>query len=277
MRYQSLIVLTFFAFLVFLTSVSMAAQTEGMIAYWKLDEGSGDTAADSVGDYHGTLEGKTAWGDGKVGGALSFGDDCGYVETTLKDELQQATEFTMSAWFKANKVPVGQQFHIVWIGQSIANGWGLEEELHLTVGNTHDNVGVADRLTFYFGGDNVDWQSEIPVYIFPDEPFTDTSNWHHIAEVIRNANEAAVEGVLYLDGELVGEDTSAGEITRNLWNSNFRIGAPGAAHPDAGQRCFNGLIDEVIVWDRSLTQAEILDYLAVEPGGKVTTTWGALK
>ena len=274
MRYLCLIALTF---LLCLASVSMAAQTEGMIAYWKLDEGSGKTAKDSVGGYHGTLEGKTAWGDGKVRGALSFGDGCDYVETTLNDKLQQATEFTMAAWFKANKVPVGQQFHIVWIGQSAGNGWGLEEELHLTVGNTHDNVGVADRLTFYFGGNNVDWQTDIPVYIFPEEPFTDTSNWHHIAGVIRNANESAVEGALYLDGELVGEDISAGDITRNLWNSSFRIGAPGAAHPDAGQRCFNGLIDEVIVWDRALTQEEILGYLAVQPNGSLTTTWGELK
>ena len=164
MRYLYLIA---FTFLLGLTSVSMAAQTEGMIAYWKLDEGSGNTAIDSVGGYDGTLEGKTAWGDGKVGGALSFGDGCDYVETTLKDELQQASEFTMAAWFKANRPPVGQQFHIVWVGQSIGNGWELEEELHLTVGNTHDNVGVADRLTFYFGGDNVDWQSNVPVYIFP--------------------------------------------------------------------------------------------------------------
>ena len=29
----------------------------------------------------------------------------------------------------------------------------------------------------------------IPVYIFPEEPFTDTSDWHHIAGVIRKANE----------------------------------------------------------------------------------------
>lgn len=275
MRYAWLIALT--SFLVFLTSVSMAAQTEGMIAYWKFDEGSGKTAKDSVGGYDGTLEGDTDWADGKIRGALSFGGACDYVETTLKDELQEADEFTIAAWFKANKVPVGQQFHIVWIGQSPGNGWGLEEELHLTVGNTHDNVGVADRLTFYFGGDNVDWQAEIPVYIFPEEPFTDTSNWHHIAGVIRNANESSVEGDLYLDGELVGEDISAGSITRGLWNANFRIGAPGAAHPDAGQRCFDGLIDEVVVWDRALTQSEILDYLAVEPGGKLTTTWGKLK
>jgi hypothetical protein len=212
-----------------------------------------------------------------VKGALSFGDGCDYVETTLQEELQKAEEFTMAAWFKVNKPPVVQQFHLVWIGQAAGNGWGLEEELHLTVGNTQDNVGVADRLTFYFGGDNVDWQTPMPVYIVPEEPFTDTSHWHHLAGVIRNANKSAVEGALYLDGELVGEDISGGDITRNLWNSTFRIGAPGAAHPDAGQRCFNGLIDEVVVWGRALTQDDIRGYLAVHPGGKLTTTWSELK
>jgi len=59
MRCPLLIVFTSLVFLVSLTSASMAAQTEGMIAHWKFDEGSGATAKDSIGGYDGTLQGET--------------------------------------------------------------------------------------------------------------------------------------------------------------------------------------------------------------------------
>ena len=49
-----------------------------------------------------------------------------------------------------------------------------------------------------------------------------------------------------------------------------------------GQK-FNGVIDEVQVWDRALTEKEILQSmeditaLAVDASGKLTTMWGSLK
>jgi len=50
-----------------------------------------------------------------------------------------------------------------------------------------------------------------------------------------------------------------------------------------GQK-FNGIIDEVQVWDRALSEKEIgesMDYLiegkAVDASGKLTTTWGSIK
>jgi hypothetical protein len=43
---------------------------EDFVSYWKLDEGAGTIAEDSVGSNDGTLEGAT-WSSGIIGGALS--------------------------------------------------------------------------------------------------------------------------------------------------------------------------------------------------------------
>ena len=51
----------------------------------------------------------------------------------------------------------------------------------------------------------------------------------------------------------------------------------------SGQK-FNGVIDEVQVWNRALTESEIqqsmgdfIAGIAVDASGKLTTTWGSLK
>jgi hypothetical protein len=48
-------------------------------------------------------------------------------------------------------------------------------------------------------------------------------------------------------------------------------------------RPFDGILDDVAIWNRGLTQAEILEAMAtlvpsaVGPGDKLAMTWGAIK
>ena len=63
-----------------LTAVLFALPTlaqdleEGLVAYWKLNDGSGAVASDSSGNgYDGDLVGAPEWVDGHLGGALKFG------------------------------------------------------------------------------------------------------------------------------------------------------------------------------------------------------------
>jgi len=44
----------------------------GLVAHWNFDDGSGDTAKDSVGTNDGTLNGDPTWTTGRIGGALSL-------------------------------------------------------------------------------------------------------------------------------------------------------------------------------------------------------------
>ena len=253
----------------------------GLIGHWTFNESDGDVAADRSGNGHdGTLEGDPQWTDGGIrGGALEFDGDGDYVQTTL-DELQTADNFTISAWFKANVTDTGQ-YHIMWIGDVAGNGWGSQSELHMTI----NHFRFSNKLSFYFGsGGELDGTS---INIVSLEDFTDTSDWHHIAGVIENANGPTVQGTLYLDGQVVepfvdgfvngdGDQfpttDSADVPERDTWNTEFRIGQAGPA-----QRWFDGLIDDVRVYDRALSEDEVVQVVSVEPRGKLTTTWAAVK
>ena len=82
-----------------------------------------------------------------------------------------------------------------------------------------------------------------------------------------------------MDGELV--DESEANATEVLFDNNtpMRIGTD---FSDEDKRFFNGIIDEVAVFNKALSQAEIQtamkgDILAVNASGKLFTTWGRLK
>ena len=281
---QWLVLLTLVVFVTFSATVAMAADR---IAHWTLDDGSGTTAADSIGGFDGTLQGDPVWeANGRIDGALVFDGVGDYVQTTLMDELQTGENFTIAVWFKTNVTAEGQQ-HILWVGDVAGNGWGDHQELHITI----NHFGFSNKVIGYFGsGTDTDGFS---INIVSKEDFTDTSSWHHLALAVKNASGPIVTGKLFLDGEwvepLVEGFESAGvpfpttDSTENPpdragWNTALRIGAPG---PD--QRYFNGMIDDVTIWDQALEQDDIQDLMtggpttSVKPGGKLTTTWGALK
>ena len=120
MKPQFLIVLILVMFIAF----SVTNATADLIAYWSLDDGSGATATDSVGNHDGALEGDPTWeANGKVNGAIAFDGAGDYVQTTLLDELKTGENFSLAAWFKTNVTSVGEP-QIIWIGGTPGNGWG---------------------------------------------------------------------------------------------------------------------------------------------------------
>lgn len=266
---------------IMLLSFSFTVGKADLVAHWKLD----GNAKDSVGGHDGTPQGKPEFKEnGKSGGAVALNGNGDYIQTDLIEELQTVENFTIAAWFKTNVIAEGQQ-HILWVGDVAGNGWGEQGEVHL--GINHFNY--FDKLVFFFGsGTDTDGHC---INIVTKADFADTSGWHHIAGVIENASGPIVSGKLYLDGELMEPlvddfknitngiafpttDTTEDPPTRDGWNSGLRIGAPGAV-----QRYFNGMIDDAMVWDEALSQADLLTAsgLAVAPAGKLTTTWGAIR
>lgn len=88
------------------TSMHLQAQT-GPVGWWKLDEGTGTTTADSSGSgNNGTLVNSPAWVSGRVGpGALSFGGTTSYVNVTNSGNLNNLyqTGMTVTAWIPSGE------------------------------------------------------------------------------------------------------------------------------------------------------------------------------
>jgi len=221
-------------------------------------EGSGQTISDSsgngadgtLGSGAGAATDDPAWTtSSRTGGsALQFDGSNDHVQTTSTD-LQTATNFTLSAWFKADTT--AGQHHILWQGIGTENGWGdpggtaaTSSEMHLTVGHWS----APDNVSFFLGWDEADPES---INLISDRSFTDTTEWHHASVVVSDIGGGSVQADLYIDGVFEGSDTGS-QIDRSYWDTDLRISGAGN-----GSRQFDGTIDEVGIWTEALSPAQI--------------------
>jgi len=83
---------------------------------------------------------------------------------------------------------------------------------------------------------------------------------------------------IYINGEQVAQDAGKAGIAYLGTAGDTMVGSWGAT----GQK-FSGLIDEVQIWDRALSEADVaasmddLTALGVDAAGKVATTWAGMK
>ncbi len=100
--------------------------------------------------------------------------------------------------------------------------------------------------------------------------------WVHFGGVYDSASGAA----LYINGEQVGDGPGGSQIAGD-WGLGARVGMN---IDDA--RPFTGLMDDLSIWKRGLTAAEVAAVMdagampggaAVDASGKATTAWAILK
>src|SRR5262245_8459122 len=93
-------------FLLLAASVHAAAPTD-QIAWWKLDETTGTSVADTTANAStGTQYGAApVWGAGKVGNALTFNGTDNYVSFGNGATLRPSTGESVCAWYKSTTTP----------------------------------------------------------------------------------------------------------------------------------------------------------------------------
>jgi hypothetical protein len=202
--------------------------TNGLIGYWKFDEGSGNTTFDSSGNgNNGTLENNPTWVSGKYGTALDFDGIDDYV--AIPDLYSTSpSELTASAWINS---PLTTTW---WRGDSIIhycrNGeFGLQL---VYSGVICFGVKVASGV----GAWDVRWNPS------PNE-------WHQVVGTWKKGDSLK----LYVDGTLVNQTAANNEF---LFNANWLDAAIGSLY--RSEAFFNGTIDEVIVYNRTLSADEVM-------------------
>ena len=197
----------------------------GLVGCWLMNEGSGDKIFDLSGSGHnGTFTGTApSWNSGKFGPAVNLPGSDEYVNVgTGFPSLANAG--TISVWFNTTVLDPSTEGVIVCATKSTS------ERIEIAVGN-------ADSGTFgvlYWDGDTLFGASE-----------SSSLGWHHIALVMNNG---AITG--YLDGILMD---GAVDSKATSYADNFAIGAAPGVAPDY----FNGKVDNVMVWTRTLSASEI--------------------
>ncbi|MEJ2703456.1 MAG: hypothetical protein P8Z79_13535 [Sedimentisphaerales bacterium] len=210
-----------------------------LILHYSLDEGSGTIAHDSSGNGHdGVFEGNPTWTAGKIGGALSFsGGGERVVDADAGDYLNGLDAVTVAIWIKSNETNSDRGFII---GEEPDGGDNL---LEMRYDSSGANGGGTNVLKMAVVAPNDEQQLETSAN-------RQTTEWQHVAMVwSRNA-----ELQCYIDGEL--DTPSANDPARDVATSDITMLIIGQGGKDAGQS-WNGLIDDVRIYDEALTAERI--------------------
>lgn len=235
-----------------LMAVVARAVDTSLVLYLPFDEGSGAKANDKSGNGNdGALAGGAKWVDGKMGKALQF-DGTGMVTVKHNANLEPDTEVTVMAWVNIDKAGAGELM-IVSKGQWAANDMPYE----LSV--------VPGKSMFWQFFDNAghdECQAKTPA----------GGEWHHIAGTYDGK-----EFALFVDGDKAATFPYKAKLPKN--GADVVVGR----RSKANETWYKGVIDEVAIFNKALSPAEVAERMlavtpaAVEPTGKSATSWGELK
>ncbi|UCE47167.1 MAG: CotH kinase family protein, partial [Phycisphaerales bacterium] len=201
------------------TDSALSGPDEGMVAYWKFDDGSGNTAEDSVGTNNGSLKGNTSWTSGRIGRALSFDGNGDYVAISGVDALA-GNSLTAQAWVRL-------------------------DEFALAIGEVNPILTQHDAS--YYGYYFYVADGAPKFYVFASTGFAqvispavlNADQWHHVA----GTNDGS-KLRLYVDGL---EKASASSVGLTGVNYNAYIGCE-----ITSPLYYEGLIDDVRIYDEAL-------------------------
>ncbi|MGC6426114.1 MAG: LamG domain-containing protein [Akkermansiaceae bacterium] len=234
----------------FAMNAQAASIHSGLLNYWSLDGNGNDTAGDfaestGVTADTGTANGSVSFVGGLFGSAADLPGGAGnHISVpdggassaggVANDVDRTGANLTVSAWFKVDNFSLG------WQGV-VAHGEGSDYRIARQAQN--NNLGYAGGRRDITGSANVN-----------------DGAWHHVVAV-------TLDGVgtrLYVDGVLdASADDSATAIAQSDDNNNVLwIGG----NPDRGRQ-FDGQIDDVAMWDRGLSDAEVAQIYAAGQAG----------
>jgi len=194
------------------------------------------TAWDTSGNgNHGTVYGATWVKDGKYGKALSFDSKDDYVNCGNKASLKNMSAFTIGVWLKS--------FGSTGAYQSILTAY-KDGENYFRMALTD-----APEIRSFFRDEGVGAEG-------PTEPLS-WNTWYHVVYVYDGYDYR-----LYLNGV----DKGIGPISNSttaMPDADLKIGKYTEAYPQV----FNGIIDEVRIYNRALEPEEIQ---TLYNGGEVT-------
>lgn len=211
----------------------MALNTN-LVAYWKLDESSGN-ATDVIASAVLTNNGTITYSAGKINNGSDFSSSNGskYFTTADGAYLDFSTAFSISLWFKCTG-GAGTYRHLItkpssptWVspffryGLRITNGNELETWADTSAGGT-----ATTSTSGSFGAD---------------------STWKHAVVVF---NQTTIK--IYVNGS----ESASASNTSPVTNSSQSLVLGNRHDGDSGEY-FSGMVDEVGLWSRALNSTEI--------------------
>ncbi|HZF18150.1 MAG TPA: LamG-like jellyroll fold domain-containing protein [Burkholderiales bacterium] len=221
------------------TSATTSAAPTGLVAAYAFQEGSGTTVADSSGkNNNGTLSAATWTTAGQFGNALVFNGTSARVTVPNSTSLQLTNGMTLEAWV----FPTGSLTSWRSVVDKTVDGYYL-------MGSSDPNNRPAVGGTWTSGNQNLIAPTALTL-----------NAWTHLAATFDGATVK-----LYVNGTQVASQAQTTPLTATT--GTLQIGA------DSFGEFFAGRIDEVRIYSRALTQAEIQTDMttSIAPLGPDTT------
>ncbi|MHC4693766.1 MAG: LamG domain-containing protein, partial [Planctomycetota bacterium] len=202
----------------------LSGPASGSSSCWKFNEGAGETAFDSLGGRHAAIRGNPAWVTGTFGKALHLDGDGDYLEVGRIPGL--SSEQAKMLWLYIKSI-TSNGVYLIDEGGSGNNNW-----VELYDPNGDGNPYIRAGFDSY---NYIDSKARIK-----------TGRWYHIGVVSTASGNIAI----YINGQL---DNSASEMSGDTRPQAIVIGADAATKTG----CFNGMIDDVAIYDRAFTAGQV--------------------
>ena len=206
--------------------------TTGLVAYYDFDEGlvAHDCTANQL-DGTFVRQDVGAWVTGKHGSAVRLGAPTGCIELGSSPLLVFTSSLTVAAWIDVATYPTSTNLGYIFAKGNAINTtgyrFGLEPSvmLGIKIGSTSD----AGAFSLTGSGPAA-------------------ADWHQVAWTFDTGKSS-----IYVDGTVMSGTISAPSAIVDDPSSTLTVGC----HPGSTTFPFQGVIDEMRIWNRALTPSEV--------------------
>lgn len=251
-----LLVLGIFSFCCIDKPEAQIVVTDGLVSFWTFDNSDvkGDVVKDVWGKNDGTIIGDAKIVEGKIEEGMEFDGASSFVDCGNDKSLDLTSALTIEVWMNPNKAGEGGiNAGPLCKAESGVDPWNWQLR--------YNAPGTFMGFQFNAAPGGSTWISV--------QETLKAGQWHHIAGTFDGK-----EIKCYLNGVEKEKKAMSGIASGN---GKFFIGQDGWVN------VFDGVVDEVRVYDRALSPDEVkhnygaLSQLAVGSVNKISVTWGKLK
>ena len=290
--------LTFIVFSITINGTTHATiVTDGLVSYWTFDlhDVTDGIAKDVWGENDATIMGNPKITDGHLRQGLKFHGTGDYVILdTLSNFQSRIGASSFEFWVKTSYDKRNTLFKVIeelcgggdrWVGK----GWGLHLNASIQAPNFHN----PPQNVLQGGGEGKILIEYVRKFVngcgysarTSSAPISD-DKWHHIVYMhnayVDEFGRGRQQKIIFIDS--IRKSLGHSYSTQNKFIPFTQPVFLGAINDNGkARRFFRGVFDEVRVYDRMLTDEEVIQNfqsgvgLGVEPTQKLPTVWGALK
>jgi len=199
------------------------------VLHFNLDTNTSDASGN---ENNGSVVGTPLFTSGQVGGAFSF-DGASYIDVSSSNSIDLGEDYSMSLWVNPDALPTWQC--LVERGTSASNRMGLWLN--------------SEQITFETSNNGGNWWNTSNIMA--------TGQWQHIVAVHEGTTDTES---IYVNGVLIGSQAGRTIDTPNV--GSLSVGSSPAYSNDYK---YSGQMDDVRIYNKALTQTDILDLYGFTP------------